>query len=78
MKTNLLQLAKPDLPPFASTNAYGAELRRLRLNARLTLREVANAAHITIGYLSDVERGRRGPLSETKTEDILRRIREAK
>ncbi|TAM93548.1 MAG: XRE family transcriptional regulator [Jatrophihabitans sp.] len=42
----------------------GETLRALRLRRRLTLREVSGAARVSLGYLSEVERGRKEPSSE--------------
>jgi transcriptional regulator with XRE-family HTH domain len=42
----------------------GQCLRRTRLDQGKTLREVAEAAGVSIGHLSEVERGRKEPSSE--------------
>jgi transcriptional regulator with XRE-family HTH domain len=42
----------------------GDELRRERLNQRRTLREVSSAARVSLGYLSEVERGQKEASSE--------------
>jgi transcriptional regulator with XRE-family HTH domain len=42
----------------------GETLRRLRLRQRRTLREVSATARVSLGYLSEVERGRKEPSSE--------------
>ncbi len=42
----------------------GDALRRHRLDQGRTLREVATAARISLGYLSEVERGQKEPSSE--------------
>lgn len=42
----------------------GRVLRRTRLAQRRTLREVADAVGMSIGHLSEVERGRKEPSSE--------------
>ncbi len=42
----------------------GRVLRRTRLGQRRTLREVADAVGMSIGHLSEVERGRKEPSSE--------------
>lgn len=42
----------------------GAALRRIRLDRGLTLREVAQAARVSMPYLSEIERGRKEPSSE--------------
>ena len=42
----------------------GRVLRRVRLDQGKTLREVADAAGVSVGHLSEVERGRKEPSSE--------------
>ncbi|MDO4784687.1 MAG: helix-turn-helix transcriptional regulator [Propionibacteriaceae bacterium] len=42
----------------------GQTLREARLSAGLTLREVAGRGRISLGYLSEVERGRKEASSE--------------
>src|SRR5881409_2713986 len=42
----------------------GDVLRRHRLRQSRTLREVSAAAQVSLGYLSEVERGRKEPSSE--------------
>lgn len=42
----------------------GAVLRRVRLRQRLTLREVAERAGVSLAYLSEIERGRKEASSE--------------
>jgi transcriptional regulator with XRE-family HTH domain len=42
----------------------GDTLRGLRLRQRRTLREVSAAARVSLGYLSEVERGQKEPSSE--------------
>ena len=42
----------------------GETLRGLRLRQRRTLREVSARARVSLGYLSEVERGRKEPSSE--------------
>ena len=44
--------------------AIGASLRRARTARRRTLREVSRRARVSLGYLSEVERGRKEPSSE--------------
>jgi transcriptional regulator with XRE-family HTH domain len=44
--------------------AIGGSLRRVRTARRRTLREVSRRAHVSLGYLSEVERGRKEPSSE--------------
>ncbi len=42
----------------------GDELRRQRLRQHRTLREVSSAARVSLGYLSEVERGQKEASSE--------------
>ncbi len=42
----------------------GETLRGLRLRQRRTLREVSSTARVSLGYLSEVERGQKEPSSE--------------
>jgi transcriptional regulator with XRE-family HTH domain len=42
----------------------GDALRRRRQNQRRTLREVSSAARVSLGYLSEVERGQKEASSE--------------
>jgi transcriptional regulator with XRE-family HTH domain len=42
----------------------GDELRRQRLHQERTLREVSSAARVSLGYLSEVERGQKEASSE--------------
>jgi transcriptional regulator with XRE-family HTH domain len=44
--------------------AIGGSLRRARTSRRRTLREVSRRARVSLGYLSEVERGRKEPSSE--------------
>lgn len=44
--------------------AIGSSLRRVRTARRRTLREVSRRARVSLGYLSEVERGRKEPSSE--------------
>jgi transcriptional regulator with XRE-family HTH domain len=44
--------------------AIGAGLRRARTARRRTLRDVSRRARVSLGYLSQVERGRKEPSSE--------------
>lgn len=52
--------------------ALGAVLRTYRLDANRTLRDVAEAARVSSGYLSELERGRKEVSSE-----VLRSICDA-
>lgn len=42
----------------------GETLRGLRMRQRRTLREVSTSARVSLGYLSEVERGQKEPSSE--------------
>jgi transcriptional regulator with XRE-family HTH domain len=42
----------------------GDVLRRARMTQGRTLREVSDSARVSLGYLSEVERGRKEPSSE--------------
>jgi len=42
----------------------GETLRGMRMRQRRTLREVSAAARVSLGYLSEVERGQKEPSSE--------------
>ncbi len=44
--------------------AIGGSLRRVRTARNRTLREVSRRARVSLGYLSEVERGRKEPSSE--------------
>ncbi|MBW0104138.1 helix-turn-helix domain-containing protein [Pseudonocardia sp. KRD291] len=44
--------------------AIGSGLRRSRTARRRTLRDISRAARVSLGYLSEVERGRKEPSSE--------------
>ena len=44
--------------------AIGGSLRRARTARRRTLRDVSRKARVSLGYLSEVERGRKEPSSE--------------
>ncbi|NLU81448.1 helix-turn-helix transcriptional regulator [Rhodococcus sp. HNM0569] len=44
--------------------AIGESLRRTRVSQSRTLREVSNSARVSLGYLSEIERGRKEASSE--------------
>ncbi|WP_224391835.1 helix-turn-helix domain-containing protein [Pseudonocardia sp. ICBG1293] len=44
--------------------AIGSGLREVRTARRRTLRDISRAARVSLGYLSEVERGRKEPSSE--------------
>ena len=45
-------------------DAVGRELRAARISQSRTLRDVARDARVSLGYLSEVERGQKEPSSE--------------
>ena len=49
---------KPDL-----LSAIGETLRGLRTERGLTLRQVAEGAHVSVSYLAEIERGEKDPSS---------------
>jgi transcriptional regulator with XRE-family HTH domain len=54
------------MPPLVR-EVVGDVLRRARMSQGRTLREVSDAARVSLGYLSEVERGRKEPSSELLT-----------
>ncbi|WP_432513002.1 helix-turn-helix domain-containing protein [Kineococcus sp. SYSU DK001] len=54
----------PARPAPLLRNAFGAVLRAERTAQRRTLSDVADAARVSLPYLSEVERGRKEPSSE--------------
>jgi transcriptional regulator with XRE-family HTH domain len=50
--------------PLLLREAIGERLRRTRTRQRRTLRDVSRAAKVSLGYLSEVERGRKEASSE--------------
>ncbi len=51
------------MPPLVR-EVIGDVLRRARMTQGRTLREVSDSARVSLGYLSEVERGRKEPSSE--------------
>jgi transcriptional regulator with XRE-family HTH domain len=51
------------MPPLVR-EVVGDVLRRARMSQGRTLREVSDSARVSLGYLSEVERGRKEPSSE--------------
>ncbi len=45
-------------------SVLGEELRRLRLDQGRTLRDVSSSARVSLGYLSEIERGQKEASSE--------------
>ena len=50
--------------PLLLREVLGDVLRRARTTQRRTLREVSDSARVSLGYLSEVERGRKEASSE--------------
>jgi transcriptional regulator with XRE-family HTH domain len=50
--------------PHLVREVIGDVLRRVRVSQGRTLREVSDSARVSLGYLSEVERGRKEPSSE--------------
>ncbi|MDQ7993867.1 MAG: helix-turn-helix transcriptional regulator [Propionicimonas sp.] len=50
--------------PVLMREALGEALRELRTAEKLTLREVSSAARVSLGYLSEIERGQKEASSE--------------
>lgn len=42
-------------------NEFGIALKKARIDAKKKLREVADAVGLSIGYISDIEQGRKSP-----------------
>lgn len=51
-------------------SGFGATVRKLRENAKISLRDLANAVGVSAVYLSDIERGRRNPPQDDKLKKI--------
>ena len=45
-------------------SAIGETLRALRTERRITLRQVAEGAHVSVSYLAEIERGEKDPSSK--------------
>ncbi len=70
--------------PVLMREMLGQTLRELRMAEALTLREVSAAARVSLGYLSEVERGQKEASSEllnaicgaldVSLSDVLRRV----
>lgn len=50
--------------PVILRQVIGEELRRRRMEQKRTLRQVSNLAQVSLGYLSEVERGQKEASSE--------------
>lgn len=56
-------------PVLSFRQSLGAGLREERVSSGLTLREVSESSHIALGYLSEIERGRK-EASSMVLEDV--------
>lgn len=52
------------------TSSFGEKLRNLRIENKKTLKDLADELGVSVVYISDVERGRRSPLSDKKIQQI--------
>lgn len=52
---------------MAKKKEYGSELRRIREEERYKLGHVADFLEVSSAYLSEVEKGKKGPLSDYQT-----------
>lgn len=50
--------------PLLMREVLGESLRELRTSESLTLREVSSSARVSLGYLSEIERGQKEASSE--------------
>lgn len=69
--THTVKIAAPKASATNSLNkvvllrqVIGEELRRRRMEQKRTLRQVSNSAQVSLGYLSEVERGQKEASSE--------------
>ena len=70
--------------PLLMRELLGESLRELRTSSNLTLREVSGRARVSLGYLSEIERGQKEASSEllnaicgaldVSLADVLRRV----
>jgi transcriptional regulator with XRE-family HTH domain len=61
---SLLMRSEPPLRPALLRELIGESLREERVAQGKTLREVSKAAQVSLGYLSEVERGQKEASSE--------------
>lgn len=61
---DLEKLVQPAVKPVLLRRVIGEELRRRRIQQNRTLREVSKVAQVSLGYLSEVERGQKEASSE--------------
>lgn len=57
-----------------NSTVFGRCVRRYRVEARLSLREVADKLGVSHVYLGEVERGVRGPMREERWNDLVKAI----
>lgn len=60
----------PEHPTNRPTNVFGKALREARSEANMTISRLAGRVGVSVSYLSDVERGNRGPLDD----ELLRMV----
>ncbi|MDO5701200.1 MAG: helix-turn-helix transcriptional regulator [Bowdeniella nasicola] len=64
-RTSTRPQPRPPRPePIVLREVIGSVLREIRLDQGRTLREVSSAAQVSLGYLSEVERGQKEASSE--------------
>ena len=64
VKTDVLTAVRYPKKPVILRQVIGEELRRRRVEQQRTLRQVSNLAQVSLGYLSEVERGQKEASSE--------------
>jgi transcriptional regulator with XRE-family HTH domain len=64
VRTLSVALLVKGVPMPVLRQVVGDTLRALRLRQRRTLREISASARVSLGYLSEVERGQKEPSSE--------------
>lgn len=55
-------------------NEFGRYLRRKRNEAGLSLRALAEKMEVSAVYLGEVERGVRGPINDSRWDDLIKAI----
>lgn len=64
VKADTLATVRYPKKPVILRQVIGEELRRRRMEQKRTLRQVSNLAQVSLGYLSEVERGQKEASSE--------------
>lgn len=64
VKADALATVRYPKKPVILRQVIGEELRRRRMEQKRTLRQVSNLAQVSLGYLSEVERGQKEASSE--------------